>query len=81
MVFGLMIAGAAPDRPGALLVGRAVGCTRRGAGLVGAGFGAGAASRTGAAGFGTVRLLRGAVPGRAAAGTVVGELPISNGGR
>jgi hypothetical protein len=91
MVFGLMIAGAAPGAPDPLLVLPFVGRTAvgagRGVGFDGAGFEAGAgsraggASRTGAAGLGTDRLLFGAVAGFAAAGTGIGDPRISSGGR
>jgi hypothetical protein len=82
-VFGLMIAGAAaPPDPllGAPLVGLAAGAGR-GVAVAGAGFGAGAAPRAGAVGLGAARLLLGAELGFAAAGTAVGEPPISSGGR
>jgi hypothetical protein len=92
MVFGLMIAGAAPGALDPLLplpfdgagfeAGAGRGAGFDGAGLaVGAGSRAGAVSRTGAAGLGTERLPFGTEPGFAAAGTGVGEPRISSGGR
>jgi hypothetical protein len=90
MVFGLMIAGAVPEAAGPVLgllfAGRVAVGAGRGAGFVEPGFGAGAGSRVGAAGFGAGRELLGELPlgavtGRPAAGTGVGDPRISSGGR
>jgi hypothetical protein len=90
MVFGLIIAGAVPEAAGPVLgllfAGRVAVGAERGAGFVDPGFGAGAGSRVGAAGFGAGREPLGVVPlgaliGRPAAGTGVGDPRISSGGR